>query len=466
MTETNVPACPLHGALPRALHPENFEGIVTVIEELIETVSGVGTLSYSRCPYGYSYNFEGVVRALEDLNVSVSGINLGFPDPAGSGIIGGSGIHVEYSGGYGIIESQITQVWPGSGVTPVYSGEGTVFDVNLLGFAGVNVLYSGTYIQVSGTKDQAVAVVSGLIGGEGITIVASGDTAVVSTDLVGQGSVNFSYNNAGVGVISGQAQQLLVAGSGTSVRSSGDYQIVDVGVLGGGLTDVTYSGSFITVDGGTTLVAGSGTSVRTSGDYQIVDVGIQAGSNMSVVYSGQFVGLASSASAGSAVVTVSGDPGFNYIGGSLWFDTNEGRLFVYASGNGIEEPDWYVANAEALAIKSEVPPSGTGGFNAPPLDGTLWFNTLMGSLFVYDSTTSGWYESAASRTPVYDSVAPVAAVDGTLWTDSGTNIIRVWDGSIWADVTASGSPYIPPPVPSGLDAEAEGEVIGLIMGLS
>lgn len=463
MAEINVPPCPVHGSIPRALHPENFEGIVTVIEELIETVSGVGTLSYARCPYGYPYNFEGVVRALEDLNVSISGIDLGFPDPAGSGIIGGSGIHVEYSGGYGIIESQITQVWPGSGVTPVYSGEGTVFDVNLLGFAGVDVLYSGTYIQVSGTKDQAVAVVSGLIGGEGITIVASGDTAVVSTDLVGQGSVNFSYDGAGVGVISGQAQQLLVAGSGTSIRSSGDYQIVDVGLLGGGLTDITYSGSFITVDGGSTLVAGSGTSVRTSGDYQIVDVGIQAGSNMTVIYSGQFVGLASSASAGSAVVTVSGEPGFNYVGGSLWFDTNEGRLFVYASGNGVDEPDWYIANAEALAIKSEVPPSGTG-LNAPPLDGTIWFNTLMGSLFVYDAATSGWYESAPSRTPVYGDTAPVSAIDGTLWTDSTNNLIRVWDGTQWSDVIASGNP--PPPVPSGLDNQAEGEVIGLIMGLS
>lgn len=464
--ELNSPPCLTHGSLPRALHSDNFEGIVTVIEHIIETVSGVGTLSYSRCPYGYPYNFEGVVRALEDLNVSISGIDLGFPDPLGSGIVGGSGIYVEFSGGYGIIESQITQVLPGSGITPAYSGASTVFDVNLLGFAGVDVVYSGTYIQVSGTKDQAVAVVSGLIGGEGITIIASGDTAVVSTDLIGQGAVNFSYDGMGVGVISGQAQQLLVAGSGSSVRSSGDFQIIDIGVLGGGLTDVVYSGSFVTIDGGSALVAGSGTSVRTSGDYQIVDIGIQAGSNMAVIYSGQFVGLASSASAGSAVVTVSGDPGFNYIGGSLWFDTNQGRLFIYASGNGVDGPDWYVANAESFAIKSEVPPSGTGGFNAPPLDGTLWFNTLMGSLFIYDLTTSGWYESAASRTPVYGDAAPVTAVDGTLWTDSTNNIIRVWDGNLWADVTASGSPFVPPPTPSGLDAEGAEEVIGLIMSLS
>jgi len=75
MPEVNIPPCPTHGSRPRALHEESFFGIVTVIEELIGTISGVGTSSYSRCPYGYPANFEGVVRALEDLNTSVSGIS-------------------------------------------------------------------------------------------------------------------------------------------------------------------------------------------------------------------------------------------------------------------------------------------------------------------------------------------------------------------------------------------------------
>ena len=419
MTELNVPSCPTHGSLPRSLHSENFEGIVTVISELIETVSGVGTSSYSRCPYGYPSNFEGVVRILEDLNTTISGISIGSVDPIGSGLVAGSGIFVSVSGGYGIIQSQITQVFPGSGVTPVPSGQGTIFDVDIIGLQGVSVVYSGTFITISGTKDQAVAVVSGLVGGEGITVLASGNTAVISTDLIGQGSVNFAYNGAGVGVISGQAQQLLLGGSGTSVRSSGDYQIIDVGAL--------------------------------------------EGANTTIIYSGQFISFASTASAGAAVVTVSGEPGNDYVGGSLWFDADQGRLFVYASGNGIGSPDWYLANADALAIKSEVPPSGAG-LNAPPLDGTIWFNTLMGSLFVYDEATNGWYESAATRTPVYGDTAPVAAVDGTLWTDSTNNLIRVWDGSLWADVIASGNPPSPPA--SGLDNQAEGEVIGLIMGLS
>ena len=77
MPEVNNPPCITHGALPRALHEANFNGIVTVISSIIDTVSGVGTVSYSRCPYGYEPNFDGVVRALEDLNTSISGISGG-----------------------------------------------------------------------------------------------------------------------------------------------------------------------------------------------------------------------------------------------------------------------------------------------------------------------------------------------------------------------------------------------------
>jgi len=435
--------CPVHGSNYRALHEHSFKGIVDVIDEIIATLSGVGTASFSRCPVGYTYNFEGVVRALEDLNLTASGII------AGADIVAGSGISIVSSGNYEVVSSLITQSLPGSGVTPTYSGAATIFDVNIAGLGNNTVDYDGTLITVSGSNEGAVAVVSGLVGGDGITITASGDTAIVSTDLIGQGSVDFSYTGAGVGVISGQAQQLLVAGSGTSITTSGDYQIVDIGVLGEPGVGVTYSGSFVSL--ANNLVAGSGSAVSTSGDYKKVDVGSLGGTNVTVGYSGSFVTYNSSAEAGAAVVTVSGDPGNNYLAGSLWFDTNEGRLFVYASGNDIAEPDWYIANAEALAIKSEVPPSGTGGFNAPPLDGSLWFNTLMGSLFIYDAATSGWYESAASRTPVYGDTAPVSAVDGTLWTEPSTSTIRYWNGTQWTDIAAGVS---------------EGDTIGLIMGLS
>jgi hypothetical protein len=297
MTEINVPACPTHGARPRALHSESFQGIVEVIEELIGTVSGVGTTSYSRCPYGYPWNFEGVVRALEDLNTSISGISGGGGGSA-SGIVAGSGIYITQSGSFEVINATITSA---SGLT-ISAG-------------------SGIYLSDAGTKINLDA-----LGTGSVTVLYSGTTAIIS---------------------------------GTDTQGGG----------GGG---------------------------------------------------------------GSAVV-ISGEPGTGYSAGSLWFDTNEGRLFVYASGNGVSDPAWYQTNAEAIASKGEAPPSGTG-LNAPPRDGSIWFNSLMGSLFVYDAVTSGWYETGPSRSFAYGPAAPPPSAQGAGWYDSANSHLRVWDGSNWIQV--------------------------------
>lgn len=307
MTEVNVPACPTHGALPRALHSESFQGIVEVIEEIIGTVSGVGTVSYSRCPYGYPWNFEGVVRALEDLNTSISGIQGG----------GGS-----------------ADIAAGSGIYFTTSGTATVINATVSSASGITYTAgSGLYLSDGGTR------------------------------------FNADYNAIFQNSVSGH---LIPEGSVT----------------------ITYSGNAAIISGTDTQGGGGG---------------------------------------GGASVTVSGAPGAGYSTGSLWFDTNEGRLFVYASGGSVIQPAWYQTNAEAIASKGEAPPSGAG-LNAPPRDGSIWFNTLMGSLFVYDAVTSGWYETGPSRSFAYGPAAPPPSTQGAGWYDSANSHLRVWDGSQWIQV--------------------------------
>lgn len=288
MAEINVPACPTHGSIPRALHSENFEGIVTVIENIIETVSGVGTVSYSRCPYGYPWNFEGVVRALEDLNTSISGIQ---------------------GGGAGDIAA-------GSGIYFTTSGTATVINATVIDASGITFTAgSGIYLSDAGTR--------------------------INLNALGEGTVSITY--------------------------SGDIALIK-GTGGGG---------------------------------------------------------------GGASVTVSGEPAAGYDTGSLWFDTNEGRLFVYASGGSVSDPAWYQTNAEGIALMSDVPPSGTGS-NAPPRQGSIWFNTLMGSLFVYDAVSSGWYEASSQRAFAYGSAAPSSlSAPGAGWYDTSSNVLKVWNGTAW-----------------------------------
>ena len=110
--------------------------------------------------------------------------------------------------------------------------------------------------------------------------------------------------------------------------------------------------------------------------------------------------------------------------GNLWFDTNQGRLFVYA------ENDWFQTNAEALALMSDTPPSPSG-LQAPPRDGSLWYNTNVGNLFVFDEETAAWYETGTTKLIQYGTEEPVGLVQGEVWADLGTNKLRIWNGTVW-----------------------------------
>jgi hypothetical protein len=125
--------------------------------------------------------------------------------------------------------------------------------------------------------------------------------------------------------------------------------------------------------------------------------------------------------------------------GTIWFDENEGRTFVYVSG--ASNPGWYQLNAEALAYTSETPPSGVGD-NAPPRDGMLWFNRDLGNLLIYDAVSSGWYEPDARRVVPYRSIAPTAAVPGEAYFDSAIEVIKVWNGSEWVGGASSILPSV------------------------
>jgi len=234
----------------------------------------------------------------------------------------------------GIIESVTDIIYTVSGVGTVSfmldpSGYAANFD-------GVVQVLEDLNLTISGISTQASAVVSGIVGGSGVYITASGGSSVVNIGVVGQGS-----------------------------------------------TSVTYSGSQVVISG---LV--------------------------------------------TSPTTISGAPGSGYSPGALWFDTNEGRLFIYASGTGVSADGWYQTNSEAVAVKSEVPPSGAG-LNAPPRDGTLWFNQLLGNLFVYDATSSGWYETGSIRNAAYGVASPAPSQEGSLWYDSGTSVLKVWNGTAW-----------------------------------
>ena len=55
----------------------------------------------------------------------------------------------------------------------------------------------------------------------------------------------------------------------------------------------------------------------------------------------------------------------------------------------------------------------------------------MGNLFVYDETSSGWYETAPAYTPAYGASRPIGVVEGATFVDNSTNEFLYWNGSDW-----------------------------------
>lgn len=245
-------------------------------------------------------------------------------------------------------------------------------------------------------------------------------SGVVGTTSYSRCAVGYPWNFEGIvraledlnTTISGiQGGANIAAGSGIYTTTSGDVTLINSAIVGGSGVYITYSGSYVEVNASVTSASGI---IYTAGSGLYLSDG---GTRFNALRTG-------------GGVTVSGSPATPTANGDLWFDTNQGRLFVYASGTGVSEPAWYQTNSDSFVLKGEVPPSGAG-LNAPPRDGAIWFNTLVGNLFIYDAVTSGWYESGPSRSFAYGSTAPAPATEGAGWYSTADNTLKVWNGSSW-----------------------------------
>jgi hypothetical protein len=198
------------------IYSQSFEGIVTVITDIIETVSGVGTTSFTLSPEGYPANFGGVVSALADLNSTISGISGGGGGSAN--IAAGSGIYITTSGDFDVINSAITSASgtlfsAGSGLYLVNSTE---FNINfdqvfqsavsgqVLAEGSNAILASGNYITVSGTDVSSIKTYT---AGETIAVgeFVCFDTGSLVKASAASGVDPARYNTFGCAITAGNA---------------------------------------------------------------------------------------------------------------------------------------------------------------------------------------------------------------------------------------------------------------------
>lgn len=213
------------------VYSQSFEGIITVITDIIGTVSGVGTTSFTLSSEGYPANFGGVVSALSDLNSTISGISGGG---GGSALIAaGSGIYITTSGSYDVINATITSAsgllyTAGSGLYLVGSSEFNVdFDKVFQGSvsgqilaAGSNtVLSSGNYITISGTDVSSIKTYTA-----GETIVVGEFVCFDAGSLVKASAASgvdpVRYNTFGCAITAGNATDTIRVNSDNIVTLS------------------------------------------------------------------------------------------------------------------------------------------------------------------------------------------------------------------------------------------------------
>ena len=96
------------------------------------------------------------------------------------------------------------------------------------------------------------------------------------------------------------------------------------------------------------------------------------------------------------------------------------------AGDGELPPNWEVVdNGGTLE----------GVWNPPPDNGTLWFDTRQGRLFIW--MDDGFYQTnGADGVPAFSDDPPTSEIPGSLWYNTNTGTLYIWDGSSWVALTA------------------------------
>ena len=205
------------------------------------------------------------------------------------------------------------------------------------------------------------------------------------------------------------------------LQVTGEPDLVeDITDLSDVILTTPVNGQFLKFNG-TNWVNGTIPTINTLDD--IGDVSASAPS------SGQFLKWNGSAWVAETIIggaTISDTAPSSPLAGQLWFQSTNGKTFVYYDSSWIEVGG--VGTGARMVSSSSAP--------ASPLEGSMWFDTDTAQTFVYYD--SSWIEIGASgvTASVQDS-APAAPVSGQLWFNSLTGGTYVYYGTNWIEVGAS-----------------------------
>lgn len=121
--------------------------------------------------------------------------------------------------------------------------------------------------------------------------------------------------------------------------------------------------------------------------------------------------------------------------GELWYDTVVSVLKVYNTTLG----DWVQCFQGVTSFFGELPPDN-------PSIGSYWFKESTAEIFIYVGLpTNAWINIAptggSNAGAIMEDLEPTAKFDGTLWFETDTNILRLWNEDIndWVIISGGGA---------------------------
>ena len=149
---------------------------------------------------------------------------------------------------------------------------------------------------------------------------------------------------------------------------------------------------------------------------------------------------------GGGGVVIGTNPPVDPDAGQLWFDSNDGRLYIY-----YVDPDGTAQWVDASPDNYQAITSGVNPPNAA-IPNDLWFNSETGAIFIYYEDPSGdsqWVDTAVGTegggggggASVSVSEEPPASPSvGDLWWDTSSDIARlfIFYDDVWVDTSPSG----------------------------
>ena len=284
----------------------------------------------------------------------------------------------------------VATITGGTGVasTAATTGEGTTHTLSIGQAVGTtdNVTFAGVTadaIKVGVTTANEIDTTSG-----DLTIDSAGGTVTVDDNLVVTGN-------------------LTVSGTTTSINTETLTVDDNIVILNNNVTGSPTENAGIEIERGTS----TNVSLRwneTTDKWEFTNDG-SAYSNL-----------------GAGGATISDTAPASPTAGQIWFQSTNGKTFVYYDSQWIEVGG--VGTGARMVSSSSAP--------ASPLEGSMWFDTDTAQTFVYYD--SSWIEIGASgiTASVQDS-APASPVSGQIWFNSLTGGTYVYYGTNWIEVGAS-----------------------------